>query len=240
MEFSNLIKIGNRSTESYDGLLMKADVKLHQDLAISIVEALPKGSKIMDLGAGEGALSKRLHDLGYNVTAVDMNGDDFKASDVPFLKYNFNSQNDLKRLREENFEKFDGVLGVEVIEHLENPWDYVRLLKDIVKPGGHIFISTPNTTSWYARLVFLMTGHFPSFINPNDCGHINPITEWEIKVITEKTDLKLIRALPAGTLPYIWINSSLKKTLLNLFFLPLFPLMKGTITGWCKIFVIRK
>lgn len=240
MEISNIIKIGNRKKEHYNGLLMKADVKLHEHLTEAITAQLPKGSTILDLGAGEGALSQRLQDMGYKVIAVDINEEDFKAKSVIFKKCDFNSKDELTQLIHDNSEKFDGVLGVEVIEHLENPWEYIRTLKSLIRPGGYIFISTPNITSWYARLVFMMTGNFPSFINPDDCGHINPVSEWELGVIVKKSGLNLTCVKPAGTLPYIWINSSILKTFLNLLFLPLFPFMRGTITGWCKIFVIKK
>ncbi len=237
---SQIIKIGNKSLDYYKGLLIRADEKLHEQIAENIVKNLNPGSKILDLGCGQGALSLRLQDLGYKLLAVDVNKNDFEATDVPYEVCDFNSSHQVQNFLKSHNEEFDCVLGIEVIEHLENPWEYIRMLKSLVKEDGLIVLSTPNITSWYHRVVFLMTGLFPTFVDPDEIGHINPISEWEIKVIASKLHLKVISALPAGTLPYIWLNSSPAKTLLNLLFLPLFPFMKGNLTGWCKLFLLKK
>ena len=235
-----LIKIGEKKLDHYKGLLIRADEGLHQQIADEIEAALPNGASILDFGCGQRALSQRLQDLGYKVLAADINQKDFLPTDVPYEICNFNSSEDINAFVKKYSENFDCVLGIEVIEHLENPWEYLRTLKKLIKPNGLIILSTPNITSWYSRVVFFLTGMFPGFVDPDEIGHINPISEWEIGVISKKLNLKVIKSRPAGTLPYIWINKSIVKTLLNLLFLPFFPLMRGEITGWCKIFVLKK
>ena len=237
---SQIIKIGDKKLDHYKGLLIRADEKLHEQIAENISQTLPSGSSILDLGCGQGALSLRLQDLGYKVLAVDVNKDDFLAEGVPYEVCNFNYSRDVKDFLGRHHEEFDCVMGIEVIEHLENPWEYLRMLKSLVKKDGFIVLTTPNITSWYHRVVFLMTGLFPTFVNPDEIGHINPISEWEIKVIASKIGLSVSKITGAGTLPYIWINSSPAKTILNLLFLPLFPFIKGNITGWCKLFLLKK
>jgi SAM-dependent methyltransferase len=48
--------------------------------------------------------------------------------------------------------RFDLVTAVEVIEHLDNPVRYLRLLREVMSPGGSLFLTTPNFRSLRARL----------------------------------------------------------------------------------------
>lgn len=239
--YQGLIKIGNKNLDYYDGLLMRADSKLHGQITDQIEKRLPKNARILDFGCGQGALSIRLAAKGYNLLACDQNVDDFKAKDkIPYYALNFNDSEAVKKFMKENHEAFDAVLGIEVIEHVENPWQYIRDLKSLVKPGGHIIISTPNVSSWFGRMVYLLTGQFPSFFDPDLVGHINPITPWELSVIANKTDLKEAVFIAGGELPILWISGSVIKTLLSLFFLPIYPFARGLKLGWCTIAIFKK
>lgn len=236
-----IIGIGNKKLDYYKGLLIRADYNLHAQYAEEIQKRLPKGSKILDFGCGQGALSMRLKDLGYDVTAADQNIEDFKAQgEIPYYPVNFNSSEEVNNFLSKFEGSFDAVLGVEVIEHVENPWEYLRNLKRLVKQEGLILISTPNITSWYSRMIYLFTGQFPGFLDPDLIGHINPITPWELGVISSKIGLKVETMRSGGELPLVWISSSLPKTALSFLFLPFFLIAKGLLLGWCTIAVFRK
>ena len=236
-----IIGFGDKKLDYYRGLLIRADFNLHAQYAEEIGKRLPKGSKILDFGCGQGSLSMRLKDLGYDVTASDQNIADFKAQgEIPYFPVNFNSPDEVNQFLTKFEGHFDAVLGVEVIEHVENPWEYLRNLKRLVRNDGLIFISTPNVTSWYSRMVFLFTGQFQGFVDPDLIGHINPITPWELQVISSKIGLKTETIRSAGELPLIWVSTSIPKTLLSLMFLPLSIIAKGLILGWCTMAVFRK
>lgn len=245
MEFDQssqgLIRIGNKKLDYYNGLLIRADYNVHAQLAEEVQKNVPKGASILDMGCGQGALSMRLADLGYKLTACDQNVDDFKAQGkIPFHPINFNSPAEVEAFMVANQEKYDAVLGIEVIEHVENPWEYIRSLKRLVKPGGHIFVSTPNVSSWYSRMIYLFTGTFPGFIDPDLIGHINPITPWELEMIAKKSNLDVLKIRAGGDLPLVWINSSPAKTALSLMFFPLSLVARGMIRGWCTIGIFKK
>ena len=53
--------------------------------------------------------------------------------------------------------------ALEVIEHVENPRHFFRQMKRITKPGGHIFITTPNNHSLSSKLTFLLRGQHRYF-----------------------------------------------------------------------------
>jgi len=110
----------------------------------------------------------------------------------------------------------------------------------MVKKGGLILITTPNTTSWLSRILFLLSGRLHQFSAADlSYGHINPISAWQVELILQETGATDIEIHPAGTLPPLYL-SSFKMGILSFFLLPLRPLMKGIIDGWCIMAVAKK
>lgn len=53
-------------------------------------------------------------------------------------------------------EKFDIVLAMEIIEHVNEPLEFLRTCAELVRPGGDLFISTMSRTPLaYGLTVFL-------------------------------------------------------------------------------------
>ncbi len=240
-----MIFMGKKKPEYYKDILMKADKDLHLHIFEEFKKLkLPKNSKVLDFGCGEGALSQRLSDAGYHVDSGDIDEDSFKAT-THFIQLDFNKQDILSKFIEENQNSYDCVLGIEVIEHIENHWEYIKNLKKLLKPSGYILLSTPNVTSWLSRFYFLFTGRLHQFMQKDlEYGHINPISFWQIEYIFKNLSIELISDRPAGTLPMFYFPVfTLKSILVNLFSLILTPLMKeigGPKLGWCIIIIGRK
>jgi len=235
------ILIGKKSVKYYKNLLIKADLGLHGQAAEKIQEVLKPKSKILDLGAGEGAMSKRLTDLNYEVVSVDVNKEEFKCEEATFYQADFNNSDALEKLTRKFDNHFDLVLGMEVIEHVENPWQYIRLLKKMMNDAGYLLITTPNITSWLSRIIFLFTGQFHQFSDADlDYGHIAPISEWELRVILKKENFKNIKMYPAGTLPAVWLQKSKKYLFYNLTAIIFRLFMKGIKDGWCIMCLAQK
>ena len=148
--------------------------------------AIP-GGRAIDLGAGSGALAVRLRDLGYEVIALDMNSEKYKA-DIPFIHLNLNNP-DFSPLGNG---VFDLVTAVEVIEHLESPIAFLRHIRSWCKPGGMALITTPNMDNVPSRFRFLLTGklHMMDEKVPN---HISPIFyDLFIRQYLPRAGLKLV------------------------------------------------
>lgn len=43
---------------------------------------------------------------------------------------------------------FDNVVAGEIIEHIENPYEFVRVLKSCLNKNGRLILSTPNPLAW--------------------------------------------------------------------------------------------
>ena len=227
----------------YKDILMKADSCLHSQIMEEVEKSIDRAGKILDLGAGEGALSLRLKDRGYNVLASDIDERIFKCQDeIPFIAVDFNDSSQVEKFIRNYEGYFDVVLGIEVIEHVENPWNYIRLMKKLVKKDGKIIVSTPNISSWLSRLKYLFTGEFVSF-SDNDwirSGHINPITALELTRIFQSECFDNIKVRAGGNLPVFVIGRSYKMYFLSILNLILRPLMGGVKDGWCIIVTAEK
>lgn len=232
---------GKKSAQFYKKLLIKADFGLHEQIASEVIKKIPPGSRILDFGAGEGALSERLFDMGYKITAVDKDAKSFKSKNCDFFPINFDQPNEVEDFTLKYANQFDVVLGIEVIEHVQDQWKYVRQLLAMTKPGGVILITTPNISSWLSRVIFLFTGRFHQFSDDDlSYGHINPISPWGIGLILKDVGVQNIEIRSAGTLPPIYITRSLKLLFINLFALLLRPFSSGVLDGWCVMAIAQK
>lgn len=234
------IFIGRKKLDYYKGLLIKADLCLHQQIANTIKKEIVTGY-ILDFGAGEGALSARLSDLGYEIISVDRDEGSFKYKQAKFVCIDFDDPDEITHFVAEHENVFDAVLGVEVIEHVQDQWQYIRQLLKMVKPGGMILITTPNITSWLSRLIFFFTGRFHQFSDSDlSYGHINPISPWELSLILHEVGAIDICISPAGTLPPLYLTGFNKTSLMSFLLLPIRPFMRGIIDGWCVMATARK
>jgi 2-polyprenyl-3-methyl-5-hydroxy-6-metoxy-1,4-benzoquinol methylase len=237
-----IIQLGSAQAKYYNNIIMKAHPELHSEVADVIKKYVHKNSDIIDFGSGEGAFALRLSDLGYNVIAVDQNEKDYKGTNIPFHAVNFNNPSLVQRFVDEHANRYDAVLGIEVIEHLENPWEFVRTLKRLTKRGGYIFITTPNVKSWLSRLNFLLTGKMYHFSKEDiySSGHINPITDMELRNIATENKLVVKEIREICKLPYIWIARNKVVMAYSALNLILSPLMGSTNQGDILLMICEK
>ena len=114
--------------------------------------------KVLDLGAGHGAFTKTLYEMGCDVQACDMFPEIFEFDAVECRKVDVTSFFPY----EDNC--FDVIVAIEVSEHITDHQNFFRETNRILKPGGRLCISTPNILSIKSRARFLKTGFFYAFV----------------------------------------------------------------------------
>lgn len=157
-------------------------VALNTAIHDRVVEYLaPEDGPVLDVGAGDGTLAARLAADGFEVAAVDRTVDDFAPSGIPVVSADLNEGVPVADGR------FSTVIATEVIEHLENPWQFVRELHRVAAPGGVAVISTPNLANIFTRAWFLLTGRLYNFLETSyrDIGHITPVYLWNLERMVE-------------------------------------------------------
>lgn len=239
---TSFFQFGSPRPAYYNGLLMRANPSLHEEALRLLANFAPKGSSIVDLGAGQGAFSSRLRNTGYEVTAVDKNLEDFKAEDVRFVALNFDDTVAVDNFRTTSRDSYDVAIGMEVIEHVENPWAYIRLLLDLIKPGGVMLITTPNAESAYSRIEFMLSGTFYHF-SPSDfhgSGHINPLTFHELELIARTFKVEILALSPICPMPWIVISRKISVTLKSIIASILRPFINRQSSGDAICLILRK
>ena len=106
-----------------------------------------KDLKILDIGCGGGLISEPLARLGGEVTGIDASEKNIKVAKLHSKKNNLNI-NYLNKSPEQlnNSEKFDIVLNLEVVEHIENVDLYIKSCSNLLKKNGIMFTATLNRT----------------------------------------------------------------------------------------------
>ncbi len=166
------------SPSGYKGLAVHALPGLHEFMLAQVSKHSQAGKMVLDLAAGTGAMSLRLTDLGYQVTATDYVPENFRLHDsVPFFAIDLN--NDFAQGYEG---QFDIIMASEIIEHLENPRHFARECFKLLKDGGKLFLSTPNVDCAASIASVMRNGTFQWFSDADYArdGHITPITQWQI------------------------------------------------------------
>jgi 2-polyprenyl-3-methyl-5-hydroxy-6-metoxy-1,4-benzoquinol methylase len=122
---------------------------------------LRKDSSILVLGSGSGSFDYRLLDAGYkNLSSVDYS-DEYKFKEKA-LFYKKDLNKDFYDIG-----KFDFVVGIEIIEHLENHAHFLKNISNLLNSNGKVIITSPNVENTYSKLKFLFLGYL-SYFNKND------------------------------------------------------------------------
>lgn len=120
----------------------------HNQLSHYLAIAVDAPLKVLDVGCAQGTLALLLAERGHDVTALDLRPEflDYAKSRHTHGKVRFVQ---LNALEEELPGDFDLVFANQLIEHVVYPGRLVSRLKDAVRPGGRVVVTTPNFQ--YAR-----------------------------------------------------------------------------------------
>ena len=148
---------------------------------------------ILDIGCGGGLLSEPMTRLGANVTVIDASNKNISIAKLHAKKNNLkinylcSSPEKLKIQK-----KFDVILNMEIIEHVEDINFFMNSCSKLLKKNGLMFVATLNKTlksymfaiigaEYVLRWLPIGTHDWEKFVKPEDLKKILSKNNWKLE-----------------------------------------------------------
>ena len=137
--YNRIYKKGERG--HYTSLILSGD-KMPPAKAEVLKEISWQGKTVLDAGCGTGELTylvakskaKKVVGVDYSEEAIVVARNNYRLPNLFFEKMDLGSV----------VEKFDVVVSLGTLEHLNDPLGALRKLKNLLRPGGSLVITCPN------------------------------------------------------------------------------------------------
>lgn len=162
-------------------------------------------ASILDLGCGNGYATSRLAELGYSTIGIDVSSDGValaKAS-YPHIEFETCSIYD-EALPEIVGIEVDCVVTLEVIEHLFYPRKLFEQAYRVLKPGGHLILSTPYHGYVKNLAISLAGGWDAHFDVQGDGRHIKFFSPKTLARMAISAGFKNPTFVNVGRLHWLW------------------------------------
>lgn len=178
-------------------------------IAPAVLRALRelKPRRVLDLGAGNGALCRALVSAGYEVVGVepDAAGLAIAQEHCPSARFYRLSVDDTpKQICADYPDRMDVVVCTEVIEHLYAPRRLPVFVQAVLRPGGHLVLTTPYH-GYLKNVAIALAGQWDKHADPLwDGGHIKFFSRRTITKLLEEHGFRITRCGGVGRLPWLW------------------------------------
>ncbi len=147
--------------------------------------------KILDIGCGGGLLSEPMNKLGAEVVGIDASKRNIEVAKLHAQKNNLKIKYECASPETFITEiKFDVILNMEIVEHVENVDLFLKACSKLLKKNGIMFIATLNKTlksyifaivgaEYILRWLPIGTHEWEKFIKPDDL--VNILKKYNLK-----------------------------------------------------------
>ncbi len=143
--------------EPVDPMRYDCDVLDPLEASGILVDWIPIGSRVLDVGCGTGSLSGLMRDhRRAEVVGIEPNESRAEKARSRGLQVHTGF---LETGLRNQLGEFDVIIFADVLEHLPDPYHLLAIALDFLKPGGLVLISVPNSVHWTVRLN-LLRGRF--------------------------------------------------------------------------------
>jgi 2-polyprenyl-3-methyl-5-hydroxy-6-metoxy-1,4-benzoquinol methylase len=169
---------------------------------INMLEGLPRGARVLDVGAGSGTLARRCAGRGYIIRGIEPNanwlGDAINLYEEVF-------EGTLEQTPDTYLAGYEAVVCGDILEHLVNPEEQLLRVVSAQQEDCLFIISVPNVANLWVR-INLLFGRF----NYTDKGildrtHLHFYTRKTLFSLLQNVGLE-IKELHATPIPLEFVN----------------------------------
>jgi 2-polyprenyl-3-methyl-5-hydroxy-6-metoxy-1,4-benzoquinol methylase len=191
------------------------DIKRLQFITKVLHERLPEGAEVLDVGCGNGIISRSLGKEGFIVKGIDVS--EKAIAKARQLNTSPNVQFDVVSAEKlvAGGERYHAVICSEVLEHLNRPENLVKVLYQVLHPHGILIVTVPNgkgpretlvtkpvialqkKNNWLWRFVKKMKnslGYSGNTVqsDADDLTHVQFFTKSSLKELAEKNNFEIV------------------------------------------------
>jgi len=175
-------------------------------------QLIPKNSKVLDIGCGNGNLLNFLRNCDYY--GIDIN----EQSINQLIKKKIKAKKADLNKEEIPFknQKFDYILLLDVLEHVIDPIKLLQESKKRLKEKGKLIVTLPNDYHILNKIRFIFNKHLTEDpFAPYGHLHFFPIKTGEKLLL--KQEFKILKKIPLAPVKPSFIPQSIKNLLTKLF-----------------------
>jgi len=157
----------------------------------------PDAKSILEFGCGEAPLGAALKQRQKcRVVGIEI---DPRAAAVARKRIDDVYCGDAREIVSLIKEKFDWIIGGDIVEHIDEPWSFLSDLRKVAAPGGHLLLSIPNIA--HAAVVSdLIRGRFDYVYMGLTCvGHLRYFTKRTIEEMLSIAGWTVVEIAPQET-----------------------------------------
>jgi SAM-dependent methyltransferase len=157
----------------------------------------PDAKSILEFGCGEAPLGAALKQRQKcRVVGIEI---DPRAAAVARKRIDDVYCGDAREIVSLIREKFDWIIGGDIVEHIDEPWSFLSDLRKVAAPGGHLLLSIPNIA--HAAVVSdLIRGRFDYVYMGLTCvGHLRFFTKRTIEEMLSIAGWTVVEIAPQET-----------------------------------------
>lgn len=168
---------------------------------------LPGGDSILDIGCGEDLTLMPLWNKYREVYGIDISEPRIKRlqkqfGDNPAIHLSVEDVNDKLSFRDASF---DTIMAIAVLEHIFDPYHFMKECYRLLKPGGHLIVHVPNI-AWLGNRLRLLMGILPVTSTGEgwDGGHLHYFTVASLRKLFQEEGFEITKIAYGGPSRRFW------------------------------------
>lgn len=184
--------------------------RIRAAIAADIRTRLSLPASVLDVGCGNGDFIRAAREYGFETQGIDVSEAAVRFCTETGLAARFG---DFLKLEFDT--RFDAITMWDVVEHLRQPGAFLIRAKELLKPGGYLFLKIPG----FARLNFYPIRFWNHLARTllGAPGHVQYFTPKSLSALLHNCGFADIQWLPGGPFRSVAPTRSLKRKLSRVF-----------------------